>query len=168
MLFSTYLALAQTLGASPIHSITLPVRNPEPRHQVSYEPTQTVYGYLPYWTTSPAQLDFSGLSHVAYFGVELNADGSLSYESRWHNDGPTLVSRAHAEGVKVHLCLISFSDSVNNVVLPSTSLRRQTIQNLKSLVEVYNADGINIDIEGMDASRREDLNDFIHVLGSIV
>ena len=29
-------------------------------------------------TTSPAQLDFSGLSHVAYFGVELNADASLS------------------------------------------------------------------------------------------
>ena len=164
MLFSTYLALAQTLSASPIHSTILPVRSPEPRQQVFYEPTQTVYGYLPYWTTSPAQLDFSGLSHVAYFGVELNADASLSYESRWHNDGPTLVSRAHAEGVKVHLCLISFSDSVNNVVLPSTSLRRQTIQNLKSLVEVYNADGINIDIEGMDASRREDLNDFIQEL----
>ena len=92
MLFSTYLAFAQTLS-QPIHSITIFRRNPEPRHQISYRPTQTVYGYLPYWTTSPAQLDFSGLSHVAYFGVELNDDASLSYESRWHNDGPTLVSR---------------------------------------------------------------------------
>ena len=135
MILTLSLALLHIAEATPAHSTILSTRSPEPRQQISYTPTQTVYGYLPYWTTSPATLDFTGLTHVAYFGVELNSDASLSYQSRWDNAGPTLVSRAHAEGIKVHLCLISFSDAVNNVVLPSSNLRNKTIQNLKTLID---------------------------------
>ncbi len=164
MIVSLFLSILQFAAATPAHSIIMATRAPQPRHQISYTPTQTVYGYLPYWSTNPAELDLTGLTHVAYFGVELNSDASLSYQSRWDNAGPTLITRAHAEGIKVHLCLISFSDAVNNVVLPSSSLRTKTIENLKTLVNAYGADGVNIDIEGMDASRRQDLNAFIQEL----
>lgn len=150
--------------AAPSHTIQLAPSPPLNDQRTSYSPDGTVYGYLPYWSTDPEDVDFSGLSHIAYFGVELNPDASLSYAERWHGAGPTLVNRAHEAGVKVHLCLISFSDSVNNTVLPSPSLRTKTIQNLTSLVEAYDADGINIDIEGMDATRRDDLNLFIEEL----
>ena len=161
MILTLSLALFQIAEATPAHSTILSTRSPEPRQQISYTPTQTVYGYLPYWTTSPAALDFTGLTHVAYFGVELNPMHHSLTKVDGTTHGPTLVSRAHAEGIKVHLCLISFSDAVNNVVLPSSNLRNKTIQNLKTLIDAYGADGVNIDIEGMDASRRDDLNDFI-------
>ena len=120
MILTLSLALLHIAEATPAHSTILSTRSPEPRQQISYTPTQTVYGLVPYWTTSPAALDFNGLTHVAYFGVELK---DLMHRSLTKVDGTTrastLVSRAHAEGIKVHLCLISFSDAVNNVVLQS-------------------------------------------------
>ncbi len=160
----TLLSLIQFSNADSPHSTQLLPPPPNRQELGVYRPRHTVYGYLPYWSTNPSDLSFSGLSHLAYFGVELNADGSLSYTSRWHNVASTLVSRAHNEDVKVHLCLISFSDNVNNTVLPSASLRSTAIQNIVSLVEQYGADGVNIDIEGMDAARRQDLNAFIQEL----
>ena len=147
---------------SPHQEILIPYE-PSIRHpnKSTGLPNATVYGYLPYWSTSPSNLSFDGLSHVAYFSVGLNSDGSLSETSRWTNIASTLVSRAHAQGVKVHLCLTSFSDSVNNVVLPSASKRATAVANLASLINQYGADGVNIDIEGMDGARRNDLISFI-------
>ncbi len=150
------------------HQTPLSVLAPTQPQRVHYDLTQTVYGYLPYWSTPPEELNLAGLSHVAYFGVELNGDGSLSYESRWNTAAPFLVSRAHDASVNVHLCLISFSDSVNNTVLASPSLRGKTIQNLQRLIDAHGADGVNIDIEGMDASQRENFNAFIEELSEEV
>ena len=97
--------------AQPSHqTILIPPHSSEPVADTPPSlPNQTVYGYLPYWTTDPIDLSMSGLSHIAYFSAELNSDGTLSHTSRWENDAPILVSRAHAAGVKVHLCITAFS-----------------------------------------------------------
>ena len=124
-------------------------------------PNVSVYGYLPYWTEDVATVDLNGLSHVAYFDVGLEQDGSLSNTSRWTDNASTLVSRAHAQGVQVHLTLTSFQDSVNNTVLSESSLRAVVVEQLTDLVVSYEADGINIDIEGLDASQRNNLNLFV-------
>ena len=103
-------------------------------------------------------IDLSPLSHIAVFNVDLNSDGTLSDTHRWTNVAAELVPKAHSMGVKVHLCFTSFLDSINNTVLPSASKRAILVQELSELVNDYGADGVNIDIEGMDASQRENLN----------
>ena len=165
----TFLALLhRPVFAESPHHTQLSVVESTQTHRINYDLNQTVYGYLPYWSTAPENLDFYGLSHVAYFGVELNSDGSLSYESRWNDAAPSLVDRAHDANVKIHLCLISFSDNVNNTVLSSPSLREKTIQNLQRLIDDHGADGVNIDIEGMDASQRDNFNAFIAELSETI
>ena len=154
--------------ASPHQDIIIPPPPNRPNKSSSYVPDVTVYGYLPYWSTEVADIDINGLSHIAYFGVELTSSGSIGSTSNWHSVAPTLVSRAHSQDVSVHLCLTSFNDSINNTVLPSPSKRSIAISELVTLIEQYGADGINIDIEGMDSSQRENLVLFIAELAQEV
>ena len=98
----------------------------------------------------------------------MNTNGQITDTAYWHSVAEDLVTKAHGMGVKVHLCLTSFSDSVNNVVLPSASKRAVAAEQLASLVNSYGADGVNIDIEGMDASQRINLNLFTAEVAALV
>ena len=131
-------------------------------------PSSTVYGYHAYWTGSPLDIDFSRLTHVAVFNVELAADGSLSATSRWTDVAGDLVPLAHGYGTKVHLCVTSFDDSVTNAVLSSASRREAAASALQALVEDYGADGVNVDIEGLDASQRDNMTAFVAELAAAV
>ena len=129
-------------------------------------PNVTVYGYHAYWTGDPNDVDLSPLSHIAVFNVSLQADGSIADTQRWTSVAEDLVNKAHAMGVKVHLCMTSFDDAINNSVLPSASKRARAISELAALIYQFNADGINVDIEGLDSEQRENLNLFIQELQS--
>lgn len=128
----------------------------------------TVYGYHPYWGDDPTGLNFEDLTHLAIFAVELNSDGSLASKSRWTNVAGSVVPLAHAHGVKVHLCVISFEDDVHAAFLPSASRRAAAIAELKQLVDDYGADGVNVDIEGLDADLRDDMVSFLQELDAAV
>lgn len=129
---------------------------------------KTVYGYHPYWGDDPTQLDFDRLTDLAIFEVGINSDGSLSYTSRWTDVAPAVIPLAHAHGVRVHLCAISFDSSVQSAVLTSASRRATLIANLKNLVEQYGGDGVNIDIEGLSGSLRADMVTFLQELDAQV
>lgn len=127
-------------------------------------PNVTVYGYHAYWSGDPNNVDLTPLTHLAVFNVDLQADGSLTDTQRWTSVAEELVPRAHAQNVKVHLCMTSFDDAVINSVLPSAERRAIAIAELADLVHTYNADGVNVDIEGLDASQRENFVSFIEEL----
>jgi len=131
-------------------------------------PAKTVYGFQPYWGEDHMTVDLTPLTHIAVFSVELESDGTISSTTYWHSVAQELVDRAHTMDVKVHLCLASFSDAVNNVVLPDAQKRAIAVAELASLVEQYGADGINVDIEGMDATQRNNLNSFVAELKAVV
>lgn len=131
-------------------------------------PDVTVYGYWPYWGDPLAELPWDQLTHVAIFDVGLNADGSLSSTSRWTNNASTALALGAPWGVKVHLCVTSFSDSVMNTVLPSPALRATAISNLAALVAAEGAHGVNVDFEGMDLSQKANLVSFITELKAAV
>ena len=57
---------------------------------------------------------------------------------------------------------------VNNSVLPDPQKRERAILQLDALISSVDADGINVDIEGMDASQRLNLNLFISELKQVV
>lgn len=131
-------------------------------------PDVTVYGYLPYWIDDVTDEELEGLTHVAVFQVALASDGSLTDTSRWTSVAPTLVPRAAALGVKVHLCVICFDDDTMTAVLASESKRATTIAELASLVEAYGADGVNVDFEGLPAAQKDNFVAFIQELAAAV
>ena len=57
--------------------------------------------------------------------------------------------------------MISFDESVQASVLPSPTKRATAIAALKALVDEYGADGVNVDVEAMDASLSGDFVQFI-------
>lgn len=125
----------------------------------------TVYGYHPYWEDDPLDIvDFARLTHLAIFNVDLNSDGTLSDTDRWTEVAGEVVPVAHGYGVKVHVCMTSFEDAVHAAVLPSASKRATTIAELKELVQAYGADGVNIDVEGLDSDLNEAFVAFIQEL----
>jgi hypothetical protein len=158
-----HLAHMEQFGAqSPLQNRAPQTRSPAP------PPDVTVYGYHPYWGPDPATLDFSRLSHLAIFNVDLNSDGTLSDTHRWTDVAGDVVPLAHAEGVSVQLCVTSFDDDVMASVLPSESRRATAIAELVSLVDAYDADGINIDFEGLDSDLKDDFTTFIQELYPLV
>ncbi len=141
---------------APLASVPPPADGPTP--------DMTVYGYHAYWTGDPTDLNWEQLTHVAIFDVELNSDGTLSSTDNWTDVAGSVVPIAHSYGVKVHVCVISFDDDVQASVLSSPSKRAVAIAELKALVEDYGADGVNVDVEGLDSDLTTDFVDFIKEL----
>ncbi len=117
----------------------------------------TVYGYHPYWGVDPTTLDFARLTHLAIFTTTMETDGTLSGTRYWTDTAPAVVPLAHAAGVKVHLTVVAFDDEQHDAILPSASKRASIIAELVDLVQAYDGDGVNVDIEGMSSAYRDEL-----------
>ncbi len=140
---------------------------PPYRSSATPGPDAVVYGYLPYWADD-LDLAWDQLSHVAIFDVELESDGSLSNTSHWTDIAQEAVNRGKAYGVKIHLTVTCFSDSVMDSVLPSPSRRAKAISELASLVDSVGAHGVSVDFEGMSSSNKQGLVDFVAELDEVV
>ena len=127
-------------------------------------PDLTVYGFWPHWGDLLATLPWDQLTDVAIFSVTLNSDGSLSDEAFWTANAADAVALARPYGVKVHLCVTSFSDATMNSVLSSSTKRRKAVDRLAQLVADYGADGVNVDFEGMDRHLKPKLVTFVQEL----
>jgi spore germination protein YaaH/flagellar hook assembly protein FlgD len=124
-----------------------------------------VYGFLPYWELSDpsARLNFSVLSHVAYFSlavdgagnlVKKNSDGSLTTGwAGWTSARMTdVISEAHASHTRVTLTLSVFAwtagqAAVQTALLGSPSARENLASQAVAAVRDRGADGINLDFE---------------------
>jgi cysteine-rich repeat protein len=152
------------LMALPDHQVPppAPLRAPGDR------PDRVVYGYWPYWGDPLDTLYWDQLTHVAIFSVGLNSNGTLNNTSRWTSNAAAAVQRAAPYGVKVHLCMTSFSDATTNSVLSNPSYRATAISAMASLVNQYGAHGVNVDIEGLDGSQNANMVSFIRELQAAV
>ena len=127
-------------------------------------PDIDVYGFWPHWGDPVDTLPWDQLTDVAIFSVTLNSDGSLADENYWWDNVDEALTLAQPYGVKVHLCVTSFSDSTMNSVLGSSSRRATAIANLARLVNDAGADGVNVDFEGMDYHLKAELVTFVRDL----
>lgn len=164
---STPHADALLTHANEPHVIPAPLSAPPPP-SADPVPDMTVYAYHPYWESDPTQLHWDQLTHVAIFDVELNSDGTLSSTDNWTDVAGSVVPIAHAHGVKVDVCVISFDGSTQSSVLTSPSKRATAVAALKKLVDDYGADGVNVDVEGMDDSLSGEFVQFIKELHAAV
>ena len=127
------------------------------------EPSHVVFGYHPYWNgTAWESYVYDILSHVAWFGLEMNNIGGITNAHGWPVNG--LVDLAHSRGVKVIVTVTNFDNAGIGTLLGNPVYRQTAIDNLISRVIQGNADGVNIDFEFVPASATENFNTFIHDL----
>src|ERR1700730_8902923 len=121
-------------------------------------------GYYPEWskTSTPsysaAQIPYDKLTHISHAFVLLTdkADGTLSVPAGMIE--PALISRAHAEGVKV-LVSIGGGDGIQgprfNQMAASETTRRAFVHNVHSFLRKHGYDGVDVDWEVPDAVDRQ-------------
>ena len=107
------------------------------------------YGY-PSW-------DFSLLSTVAFFGLQVQDDGSFAADSGaavWNSSQLSgLLTIAHSHGVKVVLTIILQDFSPGTPHMCAGLLHASTtITNTVNEVKAKGVDGVNIDYEGLNGS----------------
>lgn len=108
---------------------------------------RVVYGYYPYWASHDDTIPWEHLTHLAYFSVSLNPDGSLGEDHSFSTRGAALVEAGHQEGVKVVLTATMFQREEIRELLGSSENRNNAIEQLLSLVQDAGGDGVNIDFE---------------------
>lgn len=113
--------------------------------------------------TAYKQYDFSKLWGIAYFSYEVNPNtGSYKTIHNWKTTG--LVESAKAKECKVFLTVTNFGRANNRQFLTNKKAQQRLQDSLISLLSYRNADGINIDFEGMHGESKEGFTSFIQGL----
>jgi len=123
-------------------------------------PDKEIFGYLPFWRFSDfPTLNYDLLTTIAYFGAEADQFGNLVNLRDW--PAAALIDKAHSEGVRVVLTAILFNPDELRSLLTNPVHRTTLITNLLTQVQVANADGVNIDFEGVPSGLRNEVLAFM-------
>jgi spore germination protein YaaH len=123
--------------------------------------SRVVYGYYPYWAGDTDSIPWRHLTHLSYFSVEVNADGTLGSSHGWESNGAALVATGHASGVAVTLTATLFDQDEIGALLADPARRTRLVDNLLGLVQGQGGDGVNIDFEVVPRSAKQDFVDFM-------
>lgn len=126
--------------------------------------SKTIFGFMPYWVVNDlTTIRWDLLTHIAYFGVELNEYGNVVDAHNWPNGSyvQALINTAHSNGVKVVLTAILFDSNEISTLLSSSTYRQNAINNLLALVQQGNGDGVCIDFEGVPYAQKANLVTFM-------
>ena len=139
------------------------VRAPAPLSPAIVGPplaVRRVYGYLPYWESIPSNFHWNLVSDIVAFSADVAADGSISNGHAL--PGAALVSTAHANGARVHLCATLFNSCGGSEVaafLASPPARTKAAQALAAISAQI--DGVNLDFEFVPSASRDAFTSFV-------
>jgi spore germination protein YaaH len=109
--------------------------------------SKVVFGYYPYWMgTAYNYIQNDLLSHIAYFSIEMNGDGSLGSTPN-PSIMETLRNLAHSNGVLLVITVTQFDDVIIENFLNSSTARTNGVVNLYNYVITNTLDGVSIDFE---------------------
>jgi len=134
-----FVAAAPTVSAAPLATAALP------------NGFRSV-GYLPSWSGSVNSVQYGKLTHINYAFVLPNSNGTLQGVP----DGgklSSLVSLAHAGGVKVSLSIGGWNDgndSAFEALAANSGSRTTFVNSVLGVVNQYGLDGVDIDWEYPD------------------
>lgn len=139
-------------------------------HHVKHEgdfdlhPDYKTFGWHPYYTGSAYKAyNFSLLWGVAYFAYDIEPKtGSYTTIHSWKTTA--LVDSAKKHGTKVFLTVKSFGGANNSTFLRNPTARQTCIDSIIALVEYRDANGVNVDLEGVRASDKDSLTAFMVAL----
>lgn len=123
---------------------------------------RVVQGYLTYWSSSTTSIQWDKLTHLLYFCMEPNADGSIKSMHGW--DTTTAVTTAKNNNVKVLLsvCLFGAADIATMVNSPTN--RARMIANIVNKVKSRGAHGADLDFEIPGKTAKNGLTTFVQEL----
>src|ERR1035441_9026772 len=116
-----------------------------------------VTAYYPGWEQSyltPANIDFTALTHIIHFSVGPNSDGSLNTSLNGITPAYSadLVTRAHAAGRRVLFCVGGASSETGFQGGPTSANLATFILSLTNFAATYGYDGVDVDWEPLPAS----------------
>jgi hypothetical protein len=126
-----------------------------------------VFGFAPYWTLAQsAGFDVSQISTIAYFSIDINADGTLDdsgpgwngYQSQ---EFANLITRAHAVGDRVVLTATDFDQSSLTQLTSSPTAPATLSKALVAAIQAKNLDGVNLDLEGTGSADQAGLTNLV-------
>jgi len=123
-----------------------------------------IFGFAPYWTLPDASgFDVGDLTTLAYFSVDVNADGTIDHSSPgWvgyeSQDLANLITRAHQASSRVVLTATCFDQATLDSLTSSPTAASTLASSLVQLVEAKNMDGVNLDFEGQGAQDQAGLD----------
>jgi spore germination protein len=128
------------------------------------------YGFLPYWNLAAVSVGhLEGLTHLSYFSLTPNADGSLKTHTNpreldpgWFNLNKestlALFAQAKQAGLKTHVVISQFDDQVIVSLLENPTAHEKLTSEILQLISKYGFDGVNIDFEPTSGLANESAN----------
>ncbi|MGH9087320.1 MAG: glycosyl hydrolase family 18 protein, partial [Acidimicrobiales bacterium] len=170
------LALAAARGTSLDLAAATAAPAPAPPSVADQPPLRPheVFGFAPYWNLDQsAGFPVQGLTTIAYFSLDVNADGSLvqsgpgwdGYQSRALAD---LVTRAHAAGDRVVLTVDDFAQASLDQLTSSPPAATTLASAVVSAVQAKNLDGVNLDFEGAGSADQAGLTALVGTVAAAV
>ena len=133
-----------------------------------------IFGFAPYWNLGAAWgYPLRELTTVAYFGVDVAADGSLlhsgdgwdGYQSPALTD---LVARAHGAGAGVVLTAKQFDAATLHTLVGDPSAPARLGHALVDAVHARGMDGVNLDLEGLGSQDRASFAGFAVAVATVL
>jgi hypothetical protein len=148
-------------GSSPAGPTPEPTPRPQPKHEV--------FGFLPYWTMvrgisdhlAKTKLTTLGLFSVTHTKSGKINTGQLGYQRITGPIGERIIAEAHHRKVQVQLAYTVFGKARNRTFFTSRDLQDKTIASLVALADRIGVDGINVDVERIDADLTAPYGDFV-------
>jgi len=142
---------------------------PAPPSLAAAGPVQSheVFGYAPYWTLPKSTgFDLKNLTTLAYFSVDINADGTLDQSGAGWNgyqsqDLVDLVTRSHAAGDRVVLAITCFDQRTIDQLTSDPAAPDRLAAALTTAIRAKSLDGVNFDIEGLGSKDRAGLSNLV-------
>jgi len=133
--------------------------NNSPKTNSTKNLTKEIMGWNPYWMgTSYYDFNYNLLSEVSYFSYEVNPNTG-NYDDIHYWKTTELLDYAHASGTRVSLTATLFDD--HEIFFANPESVQTLIDSLISLVQLRDADGVNIDFESVPSSESENLTNFM-------
>ncbi|MHB8328818.1 MAG: glycosyl hydrolase family 18 protein [Acidimicrobiales bacterium] len=126
-----------------------------------------IFGFAPWWNLAgEASYDVKDMTTLAYFSVDINADGSadqsgsgwVGYQSQALAD---LITRAHAANDRVVLTATCFDQHTLDQLTSDPSAPGRLGTTLVQLISAKNLDGVNFDFEGKGPQDQRGLDNLI-------
>lgn len=119
-----------------------------------------IFGFAPYWNLGAAAgYPLRELTTVAYFGVDVNADGSLlrsgsGWDGYTSDDLTSLVAGAHRAGDAVVLTAKQMDAATLHSLVTTAGTAARLGHELVDAVRARRMDGVNLDLEGLGDTDR--------------
>lgn len=181
MILLVLVAMVFTIsGAYLFYNSKISQPNQEQISEQNPSPTPTpepliIRGSIPYWDQERAfeslKNNPAAFDEIALFWYYLTKDGSIK-KYQYTNENKEIIDFAHANNIKVVAVITNLPDRSNTSwdservedVLSDEDTRHEHIDDIVSLTEDLNFDGISIDYEEVDSSQKENFSQFIKEL----